>query len=104
MPTKKWSEEEEEFLKSSFMDLSNAELADKFEITKNAVQKKLDNECAHCPAKTNKPAKQSKVYETGWRRPDAYVEIRFSRHPNFVGPAQEIQRQSDDWDLQRNKQ
>ena len=41
MPTKKWTEEEEEFLKTNFMDLSNAELAEKFDITKNAVQKKL---------------------------------------------------------------
>ncbi len=41
MPAKKWTEEEEEFLKENFMTLSNAELAEKFGITKNAVQKKL---------------------------------------------------------------
>ena len=41
MPTKKWSEEEEDFLKDNYMDLSNSDLADKFHITKNAVQKKL---------------------------------------------------------------
>lgn len=41
MPTKKWTEEEEEFLKTNFMTTSNAELAEKFDITKNAVQKKL---------------------------------------------------------------
>jgi tetratricopeptide (TPR) repeat protein len=41
MPTKKWTEEEEEFLRANFMDKSNAELAEKFGITKNAVQKKL---------------------------------------------------------------
>ena len=41
MPTKKWTEEEEEFLRANYMDMSNAELAEKFDITKNAVQKKL---------------------------------------------------------------
>jgi TolA-binding protein len=41
MPTKKWTEEEEEFLRNNYMDLSNAELAEKYGITKNAVQKKL---------------------------------------------------------------
>jgi tetratricopeptide (TPR) repeat protein len=41
MPTKKWTEEEEEFLKANYMAMSNAELAEKFDITKNAVQKKL---------------------------------------------------------------
>ena len=41
MPTKKWTEEEEEFLRDNFMTLSNAELAEKYDITKNAVQKKL---------------------------------------------------------------
>ncbi len=41
MPTKKWTEEEEEFLRTNFRDLSNADLAEKFDITKNAVQKKL---------------------------------------------------------------
>ena len=41
MPTKKWTDEEEEFLRTSFMDMSNTELAEKFIITKNAVQKKL---------------------------------------------------------------
>ncbi len=41
MPTKKWTEEEEEFLRTGFRGLSNAELAEKFDITKNAVQKKL---------------------------------------------------------------
>lgn len=41
MPTKKWTEEEEEFLKDNYMELSNADLAEKFDITKNAVQKKL---------------------------------------------------------------
>ena len=41
MPTKKWTEEEEEFLKANFMAMTNAELAEKFDITKNAVQKKL---------------------------------------------------------------
>lgn len=41
MPTKKWTEEEEEFLRENFMTMSNAELAEKFGVTKNAVQKKL---------------------------------------------------------------
>lgn len=41
MPTKKWTEEEEEFLKENYINLSNADLAEKFDITKNAVQKKL---------------------------------------------------------------
>jgi TolA-binding protein len=41
MPTKKWTEEEEEFLKDNYANLSNADLAVKFNITKNAVQKKL---------------------------------------------------------------
>ena len=41
MPTKKWTEEEEDFLRNNYIDLSNADLAEKFDITKNAVQKKL---------------------------------------------------------------
>lgn len=41
MPTKKWTEEEEEFLVNNYMEMSNTELAEKFDITKNAVQKKL---------------------------------------------------------------
>ncbi len=41
MPTKKWTEEEEEFLKNNYMEMPNTELAEKFSITKNAVQKKL---------------------------------------------------------------
>ena len=41
MPAKKWTEEEEEFLKENYINMSNAELAEKFDITKNAVQKKL---------------------------------------------------------------
>lgn len=41
MATKKWTDEEEEFLKTRFMEVSNADLAIKFDITKNAVQKKL---------------------------------------------------------------
>ncbi len=41
MPTKKWTEEEEEFLRENYTNLSNADLAEKFDITKNAVQKKL---------------------------------------------------------------
>ncbi len=41
MATKKWSEEEEEFLKANYVILTNAELAEKHNITKNAVQKKL---------------------------------------------------------------
>ncbi|MBD3182683.1 tetratricopeptide repeat protein [Candidatus Poribacteria bacterium] len=41
MPTKKWTEEEEEFLKENFTNMTNAELAEKYNITKNAVQKKL---------------------------------------------------------------
>lgn len=41
MTTKKWTEEEEEFLKNNYTNLSNADLADKFNITKNAIQKKL---------------------------------------------------------------
>lgn len=41
MPTKKWTEEEEEFLKTNYISLSNADLAERYDITKNAVQKKL---------------------------------------------------------------
>ena len=41
MPTKKWTEGEEEFLRANYMTMSNAELAEKFDITKNAVQQKL---------------------------------------------------------------
>jgi TolA-binding protein len=41
MPAKKWTEEEEGFLRENYMTMSNAELAEKFGITKNAVQKKL---------------------------------------------------------------
>ncbi len=59
MPTKKWSEEEEEFLKSNFINLSNAELAEKFEITKNAVQKKL----ARMGLKRSQLMKDESAYE-----------------------------------------
>lgn len=41
MATKKWTEEEEEFLRENYLKMTNAELAEKFGITKNAVQKKL---------------------------------------------------------------
>ena len=41
MPTKKWIEEEEEFLRTNYMAMSNAEFAERYDITKNAVQKKL---------------------------------------------------------------
>lgn len=41
MATKKWTDEEEEFLQTNYMVLSNAELAEKYDISKNAVQKKL---------------------------------------------------------------
>ena len=41
MSTKKWIEEEEEFLKNNYITMSNSELAEEFNITKNAVQKKL---------------------------------------------------------------
>jgi TolA-binding protein len=41
MTTKKWTEDEEDFLKTNYMTMSNSELAEKFDITKNAVQKKL---------------------------------------------------------------
>lgn len=41
MPTKKWTEEEEEFLRTNYISLSNADLAERYDITKNAVQKKL---------------------------------------------------------------
>lgn len=45
MPTKKWTEEEEEYLKNNYNKLSNADLADKFNISKNAIQKKLARMC-----------------------------------------------------------
>ena len=54
MPTKKWTEEEEEFLRTNYMEMSNAELAEKFDITKNAVQKKL----ARMELKRSKAAKK----------------------------------------------
>ena len=41
MPAKKWTEEEEEFLVSNYATIPNTALAEKFGITKNAVQKKL---------------------------------------------------------------
>ena len=41
MTTKKWTEEEEEFLKANYEKLSNLELAERLNLTKNAVQKKL---------------------------------------------------------------
>jgi TolA-binding protein len=53
MPSKKWTEEEEEFLKNDYMEMSNAELAEKFGVTKNAVQKKL----ARLGLKRSKPVK-----------------------------------------------
>ena len=68
MPTKKWTEEEEEFLKNNYMDVSNAELAEKFEITKNAVQKKL----ARMGLKRTKVEKKAPVDETP--EADAVVE------------------------------
>ena len=57
MPTKKWTEEEEEFLKANFMTMTNAELAEKFDITKNAVQKKL----ARMDLRRSEAAKQEPV-------------------------------------------
>jgi TolA-binding protein len=54
MPTKKWTEEEEEFLKANYMEMSNTDLAEKFDITKNAVQKKL----ARMALKRSKAAKK----------------------------------------------
>lgn len=60
MPAKKWTEEEEEFLRSNFMETSNAELAEKFDITKNAVQKKL----ARMGLKRSKSAKKPSPDET----------------------------------------
>lgn len=54
MSTKKWTEEEEEFLRSNYMDMSNTDLAEKFDITKNAVQKKL----ARMGLKRSKAAKK----------------------------------------------
>lgn len=54
MPTKKWTEEEEEFLRANYMNMSNAELAEKYNITKNAVQKKL----ARMGLKRSKAAKR----------------------------------------------
>ena len=41
MPAKKWTEEEEEFLRNNYVTTPNTALAEKFDITKNAVQKKL---------------------------------------------------------------
>ena len=60
MPAKKWTEEEEKFLKANFMKMSNAELAEKFDITKNAVQKKL----ARMELKRSKSAKKPSPDET----------------------------------------
>lgn len=54
MSTKKWVEEEEEFLRVYYMDMSNADLAEKYDITKNAVQKKL----ARMGLKRSKAAKK----------------------------------------------
>ena len=41
MPTKKWTEEEEEFLRTNYLTISNADFAERYDITKNAIQKKL---------------------------------------------------------------
>jgi len=60
MPAKKWEEEEEEFLRQNYMNMSNAELAEKFDITKNAVQKKL----ARMELKRSEAAKQEPTDET----------------------------------------
>jgi len=60
MPTKKWTEEEEEFLRTNYIELSNTELAEKFGITKNAVQKKL----ARMGLKRIKAVKKSPVDES----------------------------------------
>ena len=60
MPTKKWTEEEEEFLRANFMVMTNAELAEKFDITKNAVQKKL----ARMDLRRSETVKQEPVDET----------------------------------------
>lgn len=53
MSSKKWTDEEEELLKSDYLTMSNAELAEKFDVTKNAVQKKL----ARLGLKRSKPVK-----------------------------------------------
>lgn len=59
MLSKKWTDEEEELLKSDYMGMSNAELADKFDVTKNAVQKKL----ARLGLKRSKPVKSDEPDE-----------------------------------------
>lgn len=66
MAAKKWTEEEEEFLKGNYMTMSNAELAEKFGITKNAVQKKL----ARMELKRSEAAKKKPPEE----KPEAEVE------------------------------
>jgi len=59
MSSKKWTDEEEELLKSDYLEMSNAELAEKFDVTKNAVQKKL----ARLGLKRSKPVKSDEPDE-----------------------------------------
>jgi len=66
MPAKKWTEEEEDFLKNNYITMSNADLAEKFDITKNAVQKKL----ARMELKRSETAKE----EPSDNKPEAEVE------------------------------
>ena len=65
MPTKKWTEEEEEFLRANYIESSNAELAEKFGITKNAVQKKL----ARMGLKRSETTKEPKPEEASSTKP-----------------------------------
>lgn len=41
MPTKRWTKEEEQFLSDNYEKLSNKELADRFEVSEIAIQRKL---------------------------------------------------------------
>ena len=83
MPTKKWTEEEEEFLKENFMNMTNAELAEKFDITKNAVQKKL----ARMDLKRSEAAKQEPIDESTDTEPseEEEIEVASTESHFFVG-------------------
>ncbi len=86
MAAKKWTEEEEEFLRGNYMTMSNAELAEKFGITKNAVQKKLARmELKRSEAAKKKPPEKKPEAEAEEEKKDELVstESHFSAGDRF---------------------
>ncbi|MDD5091969.1 MAG: hypothetical protein PHQ23_13765 [Candidatus Wallbacteria bacterium] len=61
MPTKRWSAEEEAFLQEQYEDLSNKDLADKFNVSEIAIQRKLARLDCH-RQKQKKWSKEDEVF------------------------------------------